>query len=164
MYFTNVRLLKDLEIESRKQNKVKNRLLLLLRCLSVIFLVLLFAGPYIKNEDKAIGFYNDEELEDGSYEVGNICIIPEYQGKGIGKELLKRVTDHYDDYLRIVENLNDEMEENINNILDDGFISNYIDLRGIQFTLQRYKFFFKQSLPITALLFTKCRIHLYISA
>ena len=54
VYFTNVRLLKDLEIESRKQNKVKNRLLLLLRCLSIIFLVLLFAGPYIKNEDKAL--------------------------------------------------------------------------------------------------------------
>lgn len=54
VYFTNVRLLKDIQIESRKQNKVKNRLLLLLRCLSILFLVLLFAGPYIKNEDNAL--------------------------------------------------------------------------------------------------------------
>ena len=26
-----------------------------------------------------IGFYNGMKLEDGSYEIGNICIIPEYQ-------------------------------------------------------------------------------------
>ena len=38
----------------------------------------------IKIGDKAIGFYNDEELEDGSYEVGNMCLIPEYQRQGIG--------------------------------------------------------------------------------
>ena len=39
--------------------------------------------------DKKIGFYNGEVLENGNYEVGNICIIPEYQGKGIGTKLLK---------------------------------------------------------------------------
>ena len=38
-----------------------------------------------------IGFYNGLELEDGSYEIGNICIIPEYQGKGIGTEVLKDI-------------------------------------------------------------------------
>lgn len=27
-------------------------------------------------------------VEDGSYEIGNICIIPEYQGKGIGTQIL----------------------------------------------------------------------------
>ena len=43
----------------------------------------------IKIENKAIGFYNAEKLEDGSYEIGNICIIPEYQGKGIGTDILK---------------------------------------------------------------------------
>lgn len=38
-----------------------------------------------------IGFYNGMELEDGSYEIGNICIIPEYQGKGIGTQVLKDI-------------------------------------------------------------------------
>lgn len=38
-----------------------------------------------------IGFYNGVELEDGSYEIGNICIIPEYQGKGIGTQVLKDI-------------------------------------------------------------------------
>lgn len=38
-----------------------------------------------------IGFYNDEELDDGCYEIGNICIIPEYQRKGIGTKILKDI-------------------------------------------------------------------------
>lgn len=28
-------------------------------------------------------------MTNGNYEVGNICIIPEYQGKGIGTRILK---------------------------------------------------------------------------
>ena len=56
----------------------------------------------IKIEDKAIGFYNDEELEDGSYEVGNICIIPEYQGKGIGTDILKtKLEEHKNQDIKI---------------------------------------------------------------
>lgn len=47
------------------------------------------------NED--IGFYNGEVLESGNYEVGNICIIPEYQGKGIGSRILKDIIDRYSD-------------------------------------------------------------------
>lgn len=38
-----------------------------------------------------IGFYNGETLEDGSYEIANICIIPEYQRKGIGTQILKDI-------------------------------------------------------------------------
>lgn len=40
-----------------------------------------------------IGFYNDELLEDNTYEIGNICIIPSYQGKGIGTQILKDILD-----------------------------------------------------------------------
>ena len=54
VYFTNVSLLKSLETTSRKQNRLYDILLLCLRCLSIIFLVLLFAAPYIKDEDKAL--------------------------------------------------------------------------------------------------------------
>ena len=43
----------------------------------------------IMDGDKKIGFYNGEVLENGNYEIGNICIIPEYQGKGIGTKILK---------------------------------------------------------------------------
>ena len=45
----------------------------------------------IQLNGKDIGFFNGETLEDGSYEIGNICIIPEYQGKGIGTQVLKDI-------------------------------------------------------------------------
>lgn len=47
------------------------------------------------NED--IGFYNGEVLKSGNYEVGNICIIPVYQGQGIGSGILKDILDRYSD-------------------------------------------------------------------
>ena len=39
-----------------------------------------------------IGFYNGE-LVDDTYEIGNICIIPEYQNRGIGTAILKDILD-----------------------------------------------------------------------
>lgn len=45
----------------------------------------------IQLNGKDIGFYNGKTLEDGSYEIGNICIIPEYQGRGIGTQVLKDI-------------------------------------------------------------------------
>ena len=35
-------------------------------------------------------------------EIKNIATVPDYQGKGIGKHLVKMTTEHYKDYLRIV--------------------------------------------------------------
>ena len=51
----------------------------------------------IKLNDEVIGFYNDEFLENGDYEIGNICIIPEYQGMGIGTKILKDILKEYED-------------------------------------------------------------------
>lgn len=47
--------------------------------------------------ERKIGFYNGEILENGNYEVGNICIIPEYQGNGIGSKILKNVLEENKD-------------------------------------------------------------------
>ena len=47
----------------------------------------------IQLNGKDIGFYNGLTLDDGSYEIGNICIIPEYQGKGMGTKVLKDVIE-----------------------------------------------------------------------
>ena len=52
--FTNVSLLKDIAIATKKQNKLYERLLLLFRCLSILFLAFLFAQPYIKNSDNQL--------------------------------------------------------------------------------------------------------------
>lgn len=39
--------------------------------------------------DKKIGFYNGQINKNGNYEIENICIIPEYQGNGIGSKILR---------------------------------------------------------------------------
>lgn len=51
----------------------------------------------IQFEGKEIGIYQDDILENGVYRVGNICIIPEYQGKGIGTKILKNMLEKHSD-------------------------------------------------------------------
>jgi len=54
-------------------------------------------GSYIITLDgHDIGFYNGTSLED-RYEIGNICIIPEYQNKGIGTAILKELLSKNED-------------------------------------------------------------------
>jgi len=52
--------------------------------------------------DKLIGLIN--ALDDGvmTAYVHYLLVNPEYQGKGIGKELIRLVLENYKDYLRIV--------------------------------------------------------------
>lgn len=46
-------------------------------------------------DGKDIGFYQGKNLADGGYEIVNICIIPEYQGKGIGTRILRdKIAEH----------------------------------------------------------------------
>jgi hypothetical protein len=49
VYFSNVRLLKAIEIQTIAAQKLKERLILASRILALVFLVLAFAQPYIKN-------------------------------------------------------------------------------------------------------------------
>jgi len=54
-------------------------------------------------EGKTAGFYHGENLPNNAYEIGNICIIPECQGKGLGTRILKDVLAEHkyqDIYLR----------------------------------------------------------------
>ena len=37
------------------------------------------------------GFYNGKEIENNTFEIGNICIKPEYQNIGIGSAILKEI-------------------------------------------------------------------------
>lgn len=47
-------------------------------------------------QGKDIGFYNDCQTE-YTYEIGNICILPEYQNQGIGTAILQDVLDAHTD-------------------------------------------------------------------
>ena len=37
-------------------------------------------------------------MEVGIYEVGCLCVVPEFQGKGIGTQAIKFVTSYYGDW------------------------------------------------------------------
>ena len=50
VYFSDIRFLKDVEIETKSRNKLKNLLILLSRILAITFLVMAFAKPVIQLE------------------------------------------------------------------------------------------------------------------
>ena len=47
--------------------------------------------------NERIGFYQGQIVNERTYYIENICIIPKYQGKGIGTEILKSVINEYSD-------------------------------------------------------------------
>ncbi|MBP3254065.1 MAG: BatA and WFA domain-containing protein [Bacteroidales bacterium] len=52
--FTNVQFLEEIFTVKKQQNKLYERLLLALRCLMVVLLALVFAQPYIKNDENKL--------------------------------------------------------------------------------------------------------------
>lgn len=49
-------------------------------------------------ENKKIGFYQGKLINKDTYYIENICIIPEYQGKGIGTKILSDIIEKYKEY------------------------------------------------------------------
>ncbi len=68
VYFTNVRFLKEVKEETSARQKLRNLLVLLMRCLAVIFLVLAFAQPFIpqdvevKKGEKTVSVFVDNSF------------------------------------------------------------------------------------------------------
>ena len=80
-YFTNVRFLKELSIQTRKSSKIKKWLLLATRLLLLTALIIAFAQPFFKAKDSK-NLSNDMFIVlDNSYSM---------QAKGNKGELLKR--------------------------------------------------------------------------
>ena len=51
----------------------------------------------ISNNHEKIGFFHGSIDNNGDYELGNICILPAYQGKGLGTKILKDIIDKHKD-------------------------------------------------------------------
>ena len=80
-YFTNVAILKQLSIQTRKSSKLKKWLLLATRCLLLAFIIIAFAQPFFKAKD-SINSNNELYIVlDNSFSM---------QAKGQKGELLKR--------------------------------------------------------------------------
>ena len=54
IYFSNVAFLQNIRKETKSRSRLKNLLLLLIRILSIVFLVLAFARPYFVDNNKAM--------------------------------------------------------------------------------------------------------------
>ena len=80
-YFTNVRLLKELSIQTRKSSKIKKWLLLATRMLLLTSIIIAFAQPFFKAKDSTNSSNEMYIVLDNSFSM---------QAKGQKGELLKR--------------------------------------------------------------------------
>ena len=59
-------------------------------------------GKYLKHiifcDNKPVGCVSCIKLENGIYEIGCLCVIPEYQGKGIGTQAMQFVKTTLEDW------------------------------------------------------------------
>ena len=49
-------------------------------------------------DGKEVGCVSCKKVDDGIYEVGCLCVIPEFQGKGIGTQAIRFITSCYEDW------------------------------------------------------------------
>ena len=77
VYFSNVRFLKDVQIQTSTRQHLKDRLILAMRILGLSFLVFAFARPYIPAEDQKYGFQQ---------EILSIYLDNSYSMEAVNKE------------------------------------------------------------------------------
>lgn len=121
-YFTNVKLLKELQTQTRKSSKIKKWLLLATRLLLLTCLIIAFAQPYFENEKTAKKGNDLIILLDNSFSM---------QAKGPKGELLKRS----------VQELLEELPENQTfSLLTNTEIFWDTDIKSIQKELQNLSY------------------------
>ena len=121
-YFTNVRFLKALSIQTRKSSKIKKWLLLSCRLLLLLFIILAFAQPFFESKDSKNANNELYIVLDNSFSM---------QAKGKKGELLKRA----------VQELLEETPENLNfSLLTNS--ENYwnTDIKSVRSALQNLKY------------------------
>ncbi len=62
---------------------------------------------------RPVGCISCKVLEKGIYEVGCLCVIPEFQGKGIGTAAMEFVKSYYQDWSRFTLITPVDKEENV---------------------------------------------------
>lgn len=63
--------------------------------------------------DKPVGCISCKKIEIGIYEIGCLCVIPGFQGKGIGTQAIKFVTSYYEDWDKLTLITPVDKEENV---------------------------------------------------
>ena len=96
-YFTNVRFLKELSIQTRKSSKIKKWLLLATRLLLLTCIIIAFAQPFFKAKDSKNNSNEMYIVLDNSFSM---------QAKGQKGELLKRSIQELLEELSVTRRLN----------------------------------------------------------
>ena len=121
-YFTNVRFLKELSVQTRKSSKIKKWLLLITRLLVLTCIVLAFAQPFFKAKDNKNSLNEMYIVLDNSFSM---------QAKGQKGELLKRA----------IEDLLEQVQETQNfSLITNSETFWNTDIRSIRKELQNLKY------------------------
>lgn len=122
-YFTNVKFLKELSIQTRKSSKIKKYLLLATRLLLLACLIFAFAQPYFKSKDSANAKNELFIILDNSYSM---------QAKGQKGELLKRAVQ--DLLEQIPDNSNFSLVTNDENYWNTNIKAIEKDLQNLKYS------------------------------
>ena len=60
--------------------------------------IIVFNKYIIMCDNVPVGCVSSKQIESGVYEIGNLCIIPEYQGKGIGTKAIQFIKTLHEDW------------------------------------------------------------------
>ncbi len=95
-------------------------------------------------DEKPVGSVSCKETEKGIYEIGCLCVIPEYQGRGIGTHAMEFVKAHYADWNTLTLITPADKSENIKFYCDRcGFDTKAFEMDGnvkvVRFVLERDK-------------------------
>ena len=121
-YFTNVRLLKELSIQTRKSSKIKKWLLLFTRLLLLTCIIIAFAQPFFNAKDNKNSSNEMYIVVDNSFSM---------QAKGKKGELLKRA---------VQELLENTPEKQSFSLLTNSETFWNTDIKSIQKELQNIKY------------------------
>lgn len=72
-----------------------------------------FPKTIILCDKKPIGVISIQNKGNGNYYIGCLCVIPEYQSKGIGTQAFKHIQSFYSDWRKITLITPADKEENI---------------------------------------------------
>lgn len=73
-----------------------------------------FPKLIIYSDEIPIGVVSIQNKGNGEYYLGCLCVIPKYQGKGIGTQAVKFMLNYYDDWNKITLVTPADKEENVN--------------------------------------------------
>lgn len=127
-YFTNVRFLKELSIQTRKSSKLKKYLLLGTRLLLLTFLIFAFAQPFFKSIDNKNASNELYIVLDNSFSM---------QAKGKNGELLKRAVE--DLLAKTPENLSFSLLTCSDNYWNTNIKSIQKELQNLKYSANEFK-------------------------